>query len=165
MTRQWTRRGALRSLAGLGIGAAVVGCGNESGSGDEIETPLSCTLTPEQIEGPYFLDTGLLRREIAEDRVGIPLRLDLRLAAVAGGTCAPLRGALVEAWHADAEGVYSGYDRAQGNLRDAAGETFLRGYQVSDDRGAVRFSTIYPGWYPLRAVHIHLMVRIGRAHV
>jgi protocatechuate 3,4-dioxygenase beta subunit len=69
---------------------------------------LSCILTPEQIEGPYFLDTGLLRRDIAEDRVGIPLRLDLRLAAVAGESCEPLRGALVEVWHADAEGAYSG---------------------------------------------------------
>ena len=166
MNSKLTRRGALRAIAGLGIGAAATGCGG-GGSGGEgtVETPLSCVLTPEQVEGPFFLDTGLLRRDITEDRVGAPLRLELRLARVDGASCAPLAGALVEAWHADADGVYSGYPASAGNLRDATGETFLRGYQVSDDRGVVEFSTIYPGWYPGRTVHIHLMVRLDATRV
>ena len=36
---------------------------------------------------------------------------------------------------------------------------FLRGYQVTDAEGRVRFTTIYPGAYPGRAVHIHFKVR------
>jgi protocatechuate 3,4-dioxygenase beta subunit len=35
----------------------------------------------------------------------------------------------------------------------------LRGYQVTDADGAVTFTTIYPGWYSGRAVHIHFKVR------
>jgi len=32
----------------------------------------------------------------------------------------------------------------------------LRGYQVSDANGKVAFTTVYPGWYSGRAVHIHV---------
>ena len=39
------------------------------------------------------------------------------------------------------------------------GQTFLRGHQVTDANGNVQFTTIYPGWYPGRAVHIHFKVR------
>jgi protocatechuate 3,4-dioxygenase beta subunit len=37
----------------------------------------------------------------------------------------------------------------------------LRGYQVTDDGGTARFTTIYPGWYPGRTVHIHFKIRIS----
>jgi protocatechuate 3,4-dioxygenase beta subunit len=114
-------------------------------------------LTPEQTEGPFFFDTGWLRRDITEGKPGEPLRLTLQLVNVDAG-CAPIRDAVVEAWHADADGVYSGFNRSAGNLADTAGETFLRGYQVSDDNGRVEFDSIYPGWYPGRTVHIHLKV-------
>src|SRR4029453_11979286 len=33
----------------------------------------------------------------------------------------------------------------------------LRGRQHTDPAGSVEFRTIYPGWYPGRTVHIHLM--------
>ena len=39
-----------------------------------------------------------------------------------------------------------------------ARQTFLRGRQRTDAAGMVEFRTIYPGWYPGRTVHIHLMV-------
>jgi protocatechuate 3,4-dioxygenase beta subunit len=39
------------------------------------------------------------------------------------------------------------------------GETFLRGYQMTDENGTARFATIYPGWYQGRAVHIHFKIR------
>ncbi len=42
---------------------------------------------------------------------------------------------------------------------DTAGKKFLRGYQVTDADGKVSFTTIYPGWYPGRAVHVHFKVR------
>jgi hypothetical protein len=43
------------------------------------EQPLSCRLWPEQVEGPYFRDVHLDRRNIVEDRAGLPLRVGLRL--------------------------------------------------------------------------------------
>jgi protocatechuate 3,4-dioxygenase beta subunit len=38
---------------------------------------------------------------------------------------------------------------------------FLRGVQISDDNGLAEFSTVYPGWYAGRAIHIHAKVHIG----
>jgi protocatechuate 3,4-dioxygenase beta subunit len=43
----------------------------------------------------------------------------------------------------------------------AAGQKFLRGYQVTDGSGAASFTTIYPGWYPGRTVHLHFTIRAG----
>lgn len=40
--------------------------------------------------------------------------------------------------------------------------TYLRGAQMTNAEGIVRFSTIYPGWYPSRTVHIHVKVHIDR---
>ncbi|MFN3199474.1 MAG: intradiol ring-cleavage dioxygenase [Bradymonadia bacterium] len=118
-----------------------------------------CVVTPEQIEGPYFLDTGLNRRDITEDRQGVPLTV--RFNVVEAPSCRPLEGAIVELWHADAEGAYSGFDEDEGNLADHAGRTFLRGYQRADAQGQVEFTTIYPGWYPGRAPHVHVQVILG----
>jgi protocatechuate 3,4-dioxygenase beta subunit len=42
---------------------------------------------------------------------------------------------------------------------DSTGKHFLRGYQVTDASGVARFTTIYPGWYRGRAVHIHFKIR------
>ena len=65
-----------------------------------------------------------------------------------------LQGAQVDIWHCDASGIYSD---VQGST---AGQNFLRGYQVTDASGVARFTTIYPGWYSGRAVHIHVKVRL-----
>jgi protocatechuate 3,4-dioxygenase beta subunit len=46
---------------------------------------------------------------------------------------------------------------------NTVGQRFLRGYQISDTQGVVRFTTIYPGWYRGRAVHIHFKVRVPGA--
>ena len=46
---------------------------------------------------------------------------------------------------------------------DTTGQKFLRGYQVTDSNGSVEFTTIYPGWYPGRAVHVHFKVRTAEA--
>jgi protocatechuate 3,4-dioxygenase beta subunit len=120
-------------------------------------------LTAEQVEGPFFFDTSLLRQNITEGKPGVALRLRLQLVAAEG--CVPIRDAVVEAWHTDAAGVYSAFDRAQGNIADAAGETFLRGFQVTDASGRVEFHTIYPGWYPGRTIHIHVKTVIDSTHL
>lgn len=67
----------------------------------------ACTLTHEKEEGPYYLDDEILRRDITEQRPGVPLVLDLKL--VDSRTCAPLGNAAVDIWHCDASGLYSGF--------------------------------------------------------
>jgi protocatechuate 3,4-dioxygenase beta subunit len=62
---------------------------------------------------------------------------------------------VVDVWHCDAEGVYSGFDAGEG-------ETFLRGAQVTNADGAVQFDTIYPGAYSGRTIHIHAKVHLDR---
>jgi protocatechuate 3,4-dioxygenase beta subunit len=124
-----------------------------------------CSVTPQVTEGPYFVDERLNRSDIRSDpatgvvKPGVPLRLAVVLSQIsAAGACAPLTGALVDLWQCDALGVYS--DVSQ---QSTVGQRFLRGYQVSDANGSVQFTTIYPGWYPGRAVHIHFKVRTNPA--
>lgn len=74
---------------------------------------------------------------------------------VEAGSCAPIGGASVDIWHTAAYGRYSGVFGQGEDRADTAGETFLRGTQVTDGEGRVEFETIYPGWYPGRTAHIH----------
>lgn len=115
-----------------------------------------CILTPQATEGPFYFDANRIRQNIVEDRVGAPLRMTVRVVRVDGG-CTPLKDALVDLWHVDASGAYSGYPGQPGG-QDTSGQTFLRGTQVTDDEGVALFDTIYPGWYPGRTVHIHFKV-------
>lgn len=163
------RRAVLGLLGAVGL-TAVAGCGGDgSGSGAAGPTPtpmplptptpdeLGCVLSPEQTEGPYFLDERLDRSDIRTDVAtgirssGHRLRLRLHVYAIAAA-CTPLRGAVVDVWHADAQGRYSGFAGAEG-------KTYLRGYQTVDERGLVEFVTVFPGWYPGRTIHIHFKVR------
>ena len=118
-----------------------------------------CVVRPEQTAGPFYVfDPALERSDIRRDqasgqiREGLPLELEFRVSRVAEGVCAPLPLAYVDLWHCDARGVYSGF----GEGRD---EDFLRGYQRTGEDGRAGFDTIYPGWYPGRAVHIHFTIR------
>ena len=126
-------------------------------------TTSSVTLqgTPQQIEGPYFVEDMPNRSDIRSDtsngsvEQGIPLRLVIHIYGVNDGSCVPLKGAKLDLWHANSQGIYSG-------VKDmgTAENNFLRGYQVTDNNGTVEFTTIYPGWYEGRAIHIHDKVRI-----
>jgi hypothetical protein len=78
--------------------------------------------TPQQTEGPYFVDNMPNRSDITTDTTtgtiqeGIPLRLVINVYDVDRddggssneGSCNPLSGALVDIWHSDSQGVYSG---------------------------------------------------------
>jgi len=129
----------------------------------------SCTLTPslieiedtpQQTEGPYFVDGMPNRSEIftntsnGSSEKGIPLNLTINVFDSKDGSCIPLSGAKVDIWHANSEGIYSGVFE-QGSV----GKDFLRGYQLTDTNGSVHFTTMYPGWYEGRAIHIHIKVR------
>jgi protocatechuate 3,4-dioxygenase beta subunit len=99
---------------------------------DAKKTPgiCTCVVRPEQTEGPYYVDTGLERSDIREEREGVPLDLTFSVSRVDHGdasACGSLAGAVVDVWHCDAAGVYSGVeDNAAGDF-DTRGETFLRG--------------------------------------
>ena len=47
------------------------------------------------------------------------------------------------------------------NMPDHRTEHFLRGRQTTNAGGQVSFSSIYPGWYPGRAPHIHAHIFDG----
>jgi protocatechuate 3,4-dioxygenase beta subunit len=117
--------------------------------------------TPELTEGPYFVDERLNRSDIRVDptnssvQEGFPLLLRIVVSSIDNETLSPLSGAFVDVWHCNASGIYSD---VQAN--NTVGQKFLRGYQITNQRGEVRFRTVYPGWYSGRTVHIHVKVRL-----
>jgi protocatechuate 3,4-dioxygenase beta subunit len=176
-----TRRQALAGLGTVTLGSLLAACGGDDGGGSATpvattegeaatveprSTPSStaglfddsssCTLTAEQAEGPYYFDADSIRSDIREDRDGTRLRLAIRVRAA--GECTPLADAVVDVWHCDATGVYSGFGEGDD-------ERFLRGAQVTNEDGIVQFRTIYPGWYPGRTPHIHVKVHVDRQTV
>jgi protocatechuate 3,4-dioxygenase beta subunit len=166
------RRDVLR-LAGVASAALLVGCDpgpdfpkrwRRLWAGKPAASIPPCIVRPEQTEGPYFVDERLNRSDIRSDpsdgsiREGVPLQLNFRVSELRDKTCAPLPGAMVDVWHCDALGVYSDVQDFNG-LFDTSGKKFLRGFQVTDATGAAQFSTIYPGWYEGRAVHVHFKIR------
>ncbi len=118
-------------------------------------------LTPQEEQGPFFVDGQLERADIIYDTTtktvqpGLPLFLKLTFNQVTSGVVSPLTGARIDLWSANASGVYS--DEASEN---SSGENFLRGYQITNTSGQVEFLTIYPGWYSGRTPHIHCIVRL-----
>jgi protocatechuate 3,4-dioxygenase beta subunit len=172
-----SRRQALAGFGGVSLGALLAACSDDDSPTARVETSdgststveakgaggdlasrfddaARCTQTAEQTEGPYYLDVGAIRRDIREDREGATLRLGVRVRDAAGG-CEPIADAVVDIWQCDAGGSYSGVD-------GAAGETYLRGAQVTNREGVAEFATIYPGSYPGRTVHIHAKVHLDR---
>jgi protocatechuate 3,4-dioxygenase beta subunit len=154
-------------------------------------------LTPEQEQGPFYIKSEHIRRNISEGRPGVPL--DLRLTFVNASNGQPIHGAAIDIWHCDAGGLYSGFTKMKmgpppdgGMPPDFPGGpggpggpppgmdgipghgpgphhaltdhlNFLRGVQITDAQGRAAFTTIYPGWYAGREIHIHLKVHIDGA--
>src|SRR5471032_2779017 len=127
-----------------------------------------CLLSAEQIAGPYFRNPKLIRRNISEGTDGIPLVL--RLTIVDAMTGQPVTDAVVDIWHCNARGAYSGWSMVNpdkevdvgdiGAIPRTDDDTYLRGGQCTDKKGIVRFTTTYPGFYAGRALHIHVAVRV-----
>jgi protocatechuate 3,4-dioxygenase beta subunit len=154
-----TRRRTLLGFAGLVAGAAGAGAwkldaADAAGGPAAVASGLvTCVLTPELTQGPYYIPNERVRRNITEGKPGVPLTL--RTTVLDASSCKPIRNAAVDIWHADASGVYSGFGVG------ASSRTFLRGVQRTDAKGVAAFQTIYPGWYQGRAVHIHVMVHVA----
>jgi protocatechuate 3,4-dioxygenase beta subunit len=192
MTGKLDRRQALAALSTVSLGGLLAACGADDEAARPSTTAVttsegatttvqprtttsrataalfdasaSCQVSTELTEGPYYFDVDAIRSDIREDREGTPLRLALRVRDA--GSCEPLPDAVVDIWHCDGEGIYSGFEAAsQGGAGGSRtdDETYLRGAQVTNDDGIVQFTTIYPGWYRGRTVHIHVKVHLDRA--
>jgi len=162
-----TRRRTLAALFSAGGAAFFIPAWNET---VEAADTLTCvSTTPTVTEGPYWVDEKLFRSDIRTDpatgvaRAGVPLMLTINIQNLSSSDCSPLAGAYVDIWHCDAKGIYSdepSYNPGGGTgTVVTSGQKFLRGYQITDDNGAVTFTTIYPGWYSGRTIHIHIRVR------
>ena len=179
MTRRISRRQALGAIGTVSLGALLGACGDEgrdrrvattdggtatvepkttpsSSLASKLDEAATCEKTAEQTEGPYYFDADAIRSDIREGRPGTPLVLAQRVRG--GDECEPLENAIVDIWHCDAGGVYSGFEAGEG-------ERFLRGAQATNEAGIARFTTIYPGWYQGRTIHIHAKVHLDRQTV
>jgi protocatechuate 3,4-dioxygenase beta subunit len=172
-----SRRDTLRLIGAAGAtaivgftGARTTGRGRastvEASSLPHLLAPQqTCVVRPQLTEGPYFVDERLNRSDIRTDpstnavSQGVSLVLRFNVSRVSGNSCTALPGAYVDIWHCDAAGNYSDISGG-GGQSNTSGKKFLRGYQVTDSSGAAQFQTIYPGWYPGRATHIHFKIRL-----
>lgn len=132
----------------------------------------TCIADPQETGGPYPADgtntssgstsnvltsTGIVRSDIRASflttttvATGIAMTFTITVVNV-NATCAPLAGYAVYLWHCDRSGNYSLYG-------SAAGESYLRGVQVTDANGQVTFTTIFPACYDGRWPHMHFEV-------
>ena len=131
-----------------------------SSSGFDLDTPVgdvfasnaTCALVPEVTIGPYYVAGELFRSDVTDGQSGVPLHLDIQFVDISN--CEGVSDLLVDIWHCNATGVYSGVaSQGQGGLDTTHG----RGVQASDGDGVVEFDTVFPGHYTGRTTHIHMM--------
>ncbi|MGP3910130.1 intradiol ring-cleavage dioxygenase [Nonomuraea sp. 10N515B] len=219
-----SRRRLITGISSLGLGGLLAACGSDAGTGTAtavttstgaIVTPeatttndltslfseaSTCKLTQTTTQGPYYFDADKIRSDIREDKQGVRLRVAIKVQD--SETCKPLPNAVVEIWHCDAAGLYSGAEAQStgggggnqpngtppsgaptgappsggpaaggGGEGDTADLTptddkrYLRGAQVTNSDGIVEFTTIWPGWYRGRTIHIHAMVHFSSERV
>lgn len=118
-----------------------------------------CAVSPSEIIGPFPIKTpsDYVRENIIGNRTGIALLITITIQKQSNN-CEPLSGVLVDIWHCDADGNYSEYGGNFLQSADYTGAHFLRGRQTTDNNGQVSFISIFPGWYPNRAPHIHVEI-------
>lgn len=189
MTERMSRRRALASFGAVSLGGLLAACGDDrtpaadvtttTGSTATVETKAppagrftaadfdgaaTCEVATELTEGPYYFDVDSIRSDIREDREGLLLRLGVRVRDA--GTCEPIENAIVDIWHCDATGLYSGFESASQGGPGGGGRsderTYLRGAQATNSEGIAEFRTIYPGKYPGRTTHLHAKVHLDR---
>jgi protocatechuate 3,4-dioxygenase beta subunit len=170
-----------------GTSTTAVGAATGPVTADRFGAAASCQLSPSLTEGPYYIDVDSIRGDIREDRQGTRLLLAARILDSDG--CTPVKDAVFEIWHCDASGNYSGFQASAGGAGGGGpggggpggggpggggpggsnsptdGARFLRGAQVTNGDGIAQITTIYPGWYQGRTVHVHAKVFISNAEV
>ena len=159
---------AANAAATVIVSQSLLGCASDSVTGATPDTTgttpttpsSSCVLTAALTEGPYFVDEKLNRSDIRSDpttgavSTGVPLALTFNVSRFASNACTPLTGAYLDVWHCDSAGTYSDVSGS------GTGRKFLRGCQITDANGVAAFTTVYPGWYQGRAVHVHFKLRL-----
>lgn len=163
------RRDLLKGLGAMGLGS-VIPMKKALGSlrrpeavpdGGNVFQDGICWLTPAAVEGPFYFNPNLVRQDIRTDvdtgtlHTGLQLNMTFTIIDI---NCNPIPNVLVDVWHADKDGLYSGYVQPGGNT---VGQDFMRGIQMTDANGQCLIITSYPGWYPGRATHIHFKVRLN----
>lgn len=219
-----SRRQFIINSTGTGFTALLLACGIKQNNAESfvntvaspIDAKTICSLTPQKEEGPFFIEGANVRKNIREDSGGKNLLLKMQIVDV--NKCQPIQNAIVNIWHCDANGIYSGYENMNpNNSMDGGGfppngmpsrngngmppprdgrrpppppngrngmpppprdgqrmpppngaggmhatpnsdKRFLRGVQITNEKGEVEFETVYPGWYAPRAVHIHTKI-------
>ncbi|WP_341227770.1 intradiol ring-cleavage dioxygenase [uncultured Arcticibacterium sp.] len=123
--------------------------GSTNGSSSE-----NCEVTNTETAGPFPTKSpaSYVMEDITSNREGVLMNSYITIKNI-NDNCTPLVGAIVDIWHCDAGGNYSQYGASS-----YASENFLRGRQISNADGLVAFKTIFPGWYPGRATHIHVQI-------
>ncbi|WP_018504824.1 intradiol ring-cleavage dioxygenase [Parafrankia discariae] len=183
-----------RMLTFFGLGAAAAGlaaCGSDSAGSTAAATSgtstsatsaatTSATATaageiPEETAGPYPGDgsngpdvleqSGVVRSDIRSSfgdstgtAEGVPMTLALTVRDLANGG-SPFAGVAVYVWHCDREGRYSLYSDG------VTDQNYLRGVQVADSAGTVRFTSVFPACYSGRWPHVHFEVYPDQASI
>ena len=165
-------------LAACGAGAGGSGASASSSastSPSPSATALAVDEIPDETAGPYPGDgsngpdvleqSGIVRSDLRSSfgdaggtAEGVPLTLELAIADLANGGV-PFAGVAVYVWHCDREGRYSMYSEG------VTEENYLRGVQIADDDGKVRFTSIFPACYTGRWPHIHFEVYPDQASI
>ena len=155
------RRRAIAILGGAGLSALALRIGDLA-----LADSISCSVnTPQVTEGQYWVDEKLFRSDLRSDPSGGAFHCRSRLSGSIRPPAAvcPLTGAWVDIWHCNAVGIYSdesSYNPGGGTgVVTTTGQRFLRGYQITDANGEVKFTTICPGLYMGRTIHIHVRIR------
>src|SRR5262245_13629784 len=139
-----SRRDALKIL-GIGSASLLTISAIHSNTIDSLATtnsPLDCVVHPELTIGTHFIDDQLNRSDIRSEpsdhsiKPGVPLKLNILVSGIGQRSCTPLRNAKVDIWHCDALGYYSGITNP---AFDTTGLKYLRGYQITNEKGTVQF--------------------------
>lgn len=149
-------RAALRTWAAASHNHTSARLGLDAAPHALFGSAATAALVPESILGPYYVEGGRMRGDLADGQAGVAAHLELQFVDV--GSCGPAAGLLVDVWHANATGAYSGVAAAgQGGLDSTHG----RGAQRTDGDGVVHFDSVFPGHYRGRANHVHVMATAG----
>ncbi|PZG18861.1 intradiol ring-cleavage dioxygenase [Nonomuraea aridisoli] len=189
-----SRRRLITGVSSIGLGGLLAACAKAEGTTTVATAAITpraatagdvtalfaeartCRMTADVTQGPFYFDADLVRSDIREGRPGVRLRVAIKVQD--GRTCRPLPNAVVEIWHCDANGLYSGAEALSAagplsagfkpldngefaDMKPADGTRYLRGAQVTNADGIVEFTTVWPGWYHGRTIHIHAMVHIA----
>ncbi|WP_394831016.1 protocatechuate 3,4-dioxygenase [Pendulispora rubella] len=135
---------------------------------DSLDAP--CVLSCRDQLGPCYAPSRRIK-DVSDGKPGLPVHLTF---LVMDESCKPIQGADIDIWHTSFDGLYSGNRGAPGHegqwnlsicnpdrVAEAMRSSWFRGTQTSDATGRIVFETCYPGWYSLRTIHIHGVVRIG----